>query len=426
MPTVQRERLTVVHGDGAWLTTSTGDRLLDGTAGLWHANIGHGRQRLADAARAQMTSLETYHVFGRSANEPALRLADRLAEMVPVAGSKIFLTSGGSDSIEAACKLARLHWQLEGRPQKRIVVSRERAYHGLHAFGTSIGGLTYNRTGYGTSSLVPECARIPTHGLDGAIEVMEQIGCENIAAIITEPVLGTGGVHGPEQGYLEGLEEFARANDILLIIDEVITGFGRTGRMFASERWQLSPDIMTMAKGITSGYAPLGGIAVAPRVADRFFTGKDAPIFRHGLTYSGHATACAVAEANIDVIVDEALVTRAAKLEEVLVSEVGSLRTHPLVREVRAGCGLLAGVELNADADAAAVADLCSESGLMTRVIHGNTLQISPPFVVTEPEIELLAATMRSALDHYSTARVAPVIPEVSDFQKGALCSRKT
>jgi len=399
MPTVQAKRLTVTGGDGPWLTTSDGDRLLDATAGLWHANIGHGRRELADAAHAQMAKLETYHVFGRFANEPALWLSDRLAEIVPVPEAKIFLTSGGSDSIEVACKLARLHWQLEGRPRKRIVVSRERAYHGLHAFGTSIAGLRYHREGYGTPSLVAETARIPTHGLDSAIRTMERIGSDNIAAIITEPVLGTGGVHGPEDGYLQGLQEFARANDILLIIDEVITGFGRTGHMFASERWQLSPDIMTMAKGITSGYVPLGGVAAAPRVADRFFTGADAPVFRHGLTYSGHATACAVALANLDILEDEALVKQAADLEEVLAGEVASLRGHSLVHEVRSGCGLLAGVQLRPDVDGDAVADRCLESGVVTRVIHENTLQISPPFVVTDSEIALIGAALRSALD---------------------------
>jgi adenosylmethionine-8-amino-7-oxononanoate aminotransferase len=399
MPTARARRLTVTCGEGAWLTTSEGKRLLDATAGLWHANIGHGRAELADAARAQMGRLETYHVFGRFANEPALRLADRLAAVVPVPGSKIFLNSGGSDSIEMACKLSRLHWQLEGRPLKRIVVSRERAYHGLHAFGTSIGGLGYNREGYGSMSLVPETTRIPTHGLDMAIRAMEQIGTENIAAIITEPVLGTGGVHGPEEGYLQGLQEFARANDILLIVDEVITGFGRTGHMFASERWGLSPDLMTMAKGITSGYAALGGVAVAARVADRFFTGPDAPVFRHGLTYSGHATACVVAEANLDILRDEVLVKRAAELEDVLVTAVDELRGHPLVQEVRSGCGLLAGVQLHPEVDGEAVADRCIDAGVVTRLIHENTLQISPPFVVTDAEIELIVSTMHTALN---------------------------
>ena len=183
------------------------------------------------------------------------------------------LTSGGSDSVDLACKLARRHWQLEGRGHKKVILSRHGAYHGLHAFGTSIAGLQYNRDGYGTESLVPETARISTNDIDEVRAQLEQIGPDNVAAIIAEPVIGTGGVVGPADGYLEGLAALAREHDILLIADEVITGFGRAGRMFGSQRYGITPDLITMAKGITSGYAPLGGVLVSPRVADRFFAG---------------------------------------------------------------------------------------------------------------------------------------------------------
>ena len=166
MPTARAKRLVITSGEGAWLDTSTGQRLLDATASLWHANIGHGRERLARVAYEQMRKLETYHTFGRFANEPALRLADRLVEIGPIPGAKVMLTSGGSDSVDLACKLARRHWQLEGRAQKKIILSRVGAYHGLHAFGTSIAGLQYNRDGYGTESLVPETARISTNDID--------------------------------------------------------------------------------------------------------------------------------------------------------------------------------------------------------------------------------------------------------------------
>jgi adenosylmethionine-8-amino-7-oxononanoate aminotransferase len=404
MPTALAKRLVISGGEGAWLETSTGQRLLDATASLWHANVGHGRERIARAAYDQMRRLETYHTFGRFANEPALRLADRLVALGPIPDAKVMLTSGGSDSVDLACKLARRHWQLEGRDQKKLILSRHRAYHGLHAFGTSIAGLPYNREGYGTDSLVPETARIATNDLDAVRRQLEEIGPEHVAAVIAEPVIGTGGVVGPAEGYLEGLAELAREHDILLIADEVITGFGRTGRMFGSERYGIVPDMVVMAKGITSGYAPLGGVLVSPRVADRFFAGPaggDAPMFRHGLTYSGHATACVVAEANLDVIEEEGLVERAAHLEIVLEKVLEPLRTHELVAEVRAGAAFMAGVQLRVDVSGDAVAEACTEAGVLIRTIHDNTLQICPPFVTTEDEVALIAATITDALDAY-------------------------
>ncbi len=335
MPTARAKRLVITNGDGAWLTTSTGQRLLDATASLWHANIGHGRERVAQAAARQISTLETYHCFGRFANEPALRLADRLAAIGPIPGAKVLLTSGGSDSVDLACKLARRHWQLEGREDKKIIVSREGAYHGLHAFGTSVAGLQYNRDGYGTDSLVPETARVSTNDISAVRQQLEALGPARVAAILVEPVIGTGGVVGPALGYLEGLQALCHEHDILLIADEVITGFGRTGAMFACERYGTEPDMVIMAKGLTSGYAPLGGVLVSPRIADRFFAGPaggDAPMFRHGLTYAGHATACVVAETNLDILDEEGLIERAAYLETVLEKAVAPLRSHPWSR----------------------------------------------------------------------------------------------
>lgn len=399
MPTSQADRLVIKGGDGAWLTTDDGHRLLDATAGLWHANVGHGRERIARAAYEQMKTLETYHVFGRFANEPALDLADRLADIGPVDGGRVMLTSGGSDSVDLACKLARRHWQLEGRSGKTTIASRETAYHGLHGYGTSIAGLEYNREGYGTDSLIPETVRIPANDLAGAVAALDAYGVERLAAVIAEPVIGTGGVVGPADGYLQGLQTFARDNHIVFIVDEVITGFGRTGRMFASERHGLEPDMVIMAKGLTSGYAPLGAVLVAPRIADRFFKSEAAPVFRHGLTYSGHATACVVAEANLDIIEEEGLVERSAHLETVLADALRPLADHPLVTEVRAGAGFLAGVQIVDDVKGDTVAFECVRRGVLTRTIHANTLQICPPFVVTEDEVRLIAGTIADALD---------------------------
>jgi len=400
MPTALAKRVTIVEGRGATVITADGAELLDAPAGLWHANVGHGREAIARVAYEQMVKLETYHVFGRFVNDVALSLADRVTALGPVPDAKVFWTSGGSDSVDLACKLARRHWQLEGRPEKRIILSRHNAYHGLHGFGTSIAGLEYNRDGYGTDSLIPETARIPTNDLAATEAIIADIGPERIAAVVAEPVIGTGGVIAPAPGYLEGLQRLAREHDILFIADEVVTGFGRTGTMFACERFGLEPDLVLMAKGITSGYAPLGGVLVAPRVWDRYFNSDDAPILRHGITYSGHATACAVGHANLDILEQEHLLERSAELEGVLHNAIQPLADHPLVAEVRSGTGFLAGVQLRADVPGEAVVDACIDNGLLTRLIHDNTLHICPPFVVTDDEVSFIAKTIRVALDH--------------------------
>jgi len=401
MPTALEKRVTIVGGRGATVITADGAELLDAPAGLWHANVGHGREAIARVAYEQMLKLETYHVFGRFVNDVALSLADRVAALGPVPDAKVFWTSGGSDSVDLACKLARRHWQLEGRPEKRIILSRHNAYHGLHGFGTSIAGLEYNREGYGTDSLIPETARIPANDLAAAEAQIAEIGPERIAAVVAEPVIGTGGVIAPAPGYLEGLQRLARQHDILFIADEVITGFGRTGTMFASVRFGLEPDMVLMAKGITSGYAPLGGVLIGRRVWHRFFS-SDAPILRHGITYSGHATACAVAHANIDILEEEHLLERSAELEGVLHRAVQPLADHPLVAEVRSGTGFLAGVQLRADVPGEAVVDACLDAGLLTRLIHNNTLHICPPFVVTDDDVSFIAKTIRVALDNFT------------------------
>lgn len=389
MPTVLGRQIEIVGGDGSYVTTASGQRLLDATAGLWHANIGHGREELARAAYDQMRRLETYHIFGRFVNDAALALADRLAAYAPFADARVILTSGGSDSVDSACKLARRHWQLEGRTTKKIILSREYAYHGLHGYGTSVAGLQFNRDGYGTESLIPETGRVDNSDISRVETEILRIGADNIAAIIAEPVMGTGGVIPPAPGYLEGLQRLAAEHDILLIADEVITGFGRTGTMFACERYNITPDLVLMAKGITSGYAPLGGILVAPRLWKHFYEGSDAPIYRHGLTYSGHATGCAVASANLDILEGEGLIARAGELETVLDRALDRARSHELVAEVRVG-GFLGGVQLAQSVDGNAVADFALEQGVILRILRGNTVQISPPFIVTEVEIDTI------------------------------------
>jgi adenosylmethionine-8-amino-7-oxononanoate aminotransferase len=399
VPTAFADSTIIVQGDGAYVTTSEGQRLLDATAGLWHANVGHGRRDLAQVAFDQMTTLETYHVFGRFTNNVAEALAERVAGLSPIDDARVFWTSGGSDSVDLACKLALRRQQVAGRVGKRIILSRTNSYHGLHGFGTSIAGLDVNRAGYGTASLVPETARIDPLDIDTVVEQVESIGPDNIAAIIAEPIIGTGGVFPPPPGYLQGLQRLARQHDILLIIDEVITGFGRSGRMFASEREGIEPDMLLVAKGITSGYLPLGGVIAAPSVWGPFFEGPDSPVFRHGLTYSGHATACAVADANISILLDEKLIERAAELETVLHDALRPLSSHPAVVEVRSGYGFIAGIQLREDVSAQGIADACVAAGVIIRALNGNTLQVCPPFIVTAEEVRLIASTIAQALD---------------------------
>jgi adenosylmethionine-8-amino-7-oxononanoate aminotransferase len=402
MPSVLGRQVVIAQGEGCHLVTADGRRLYDGTAGLWHANVGHARPELAAAAHDQMLRLETYHVFARFVNDQALNLAERLASLSPIPNAKVILNSGGSDAIDVACKLARRHWQREGRPTKTTILSREFAYHGLHAFGTSIAGLEFNRVGYGTRSLVPETARVPHDDLEGVARVVAQIGPENIAALVTEPVQGTGGVNPPAPGYLEGLQRLCRENQILLILDEVITGFGRTGEMFAADRYGLDPDLLTFAKGVTSGYAPLGGVLVSPTIWQPFYADHSAtPIFRHGATYSGHATACAVAMRNLDILEQENLLARVRELEQLLRHELKELDAqHPSVTEVRVA-GFLGGISLSDDLKAEQTCDELLDLGFISRPLRGNTLQISPPFVTSDDDLRAFVA----AIDHVLATR---------------------
>lgn len=399
IPSVLGRQLVIERGEGSYVYTTDGRRLFDGTAGLWHANVGHSHPELAQAAYEQMLRLETYHTFNRFANDRALTLAERLAALAPIEHAKVILNSGGSDAIDVACKLARRHWHREGRTDKTVILSREHAYHGLHAYGTSITGLDFNREGYGSESLVPETARISVDDAEQVAETIGRIGAQHIAAIVTEPVQGTGGVNPPAPGYLEALQHLCRENDILLIVDEVITGFGRTGTMFAAERYDIQPDLVTFAKGVTSGYAPLGGVLISPRIWEAFYVDSPAtPVFRHGSTYAGHATAAAVALQNLDILERDQLLPRVTELEAVLNHELAALADRQrAVTEVRVG-GLLGGVTLADHLSAEHVVDDLVELGYISRPLRGNSLQISPPFIVSDAELRSFIAAIEQAV----------------------------
>ncbi|WP_088288091.1 aspartate aminotransferase family protein [Kineosporia sp. A_224] len=395
--------LVIASGDGAYVTDEAGRRYLDATAALWYCNVGHGRTALGAAAAAQMSSLAAYTTFGDYATRPTLELAERVAAIAPVPGSKVFLTSGGSDSVDSAIKLARRYWQVVGRPEKTVVLSRRHGYHGMHAGGTSLSGIPANRLGYGP--LLADTAQVPWDSAEALAAVLDATGPDRVAAFFVEPVVGAGGVFPPPAGYLESVEKICRDRDVLLVCDEVITGYGRIGGFwFGATRFGLQPDIVTGAKGVTSGYAPLGTVLVAPRVAEPFWRAGTG-MWRHGYTYSGHATACAVALANLDVIEQENLLAEAARLEGTLHTLLAPLADHDLVSEVRSGTGAMAAVQVDPAALAldpalpARVAAALRGHGVLTRVLATGGLQVSPSFVTTDDDVKLLAEAFGAALD---------------------------
>ena len=391
MSHVQDRQVVMDRGDGCSLWDTEGRRYLDATASLWYCNVGYGRRELADAAFAQMSALPTYSTFDVYANRPALELAERVCALSPTGpGSAAFFTNGGSDAIDTVGKMVRRYWRSVGAPERTTIVARAGAYHGMNAYGTSLSGIPANATGWG--DLVSDVTHVPADGVDGLAELFEQHG-DRIAAFIAEPVIGAGGVRPPADGYWAAVQELCSRHDVLLVADEVVCGFGRLGQWFGSQEYGIVPDLIAGAKGITSGYLPLGVVICGERVRSALWA---AGPFRHGYTYSGHATACAVALRNLELIEMERLLDRVRMLAPVLRREIGALAGHPLVGEVRTA-GLLAGVELAADAVAAMpglvdrVVAEAREGGVLTRGLVGTTLQISPPFVITEEEISEIA-----------------------------------
>ena len=394
--------LTIVRGEGSHIWDTEGNRYLDATAGLWFVNVGHGRRELADAAAAQMSRLAAYHTFGDITNEPTEALTARVAALAPIEEPKVFLTSGGSDSIDTATKIVRRYWSVRGEPQRTVLIRRERAYHGMHTGGTSLAGIPANAEGYG--GLLADVAEAAWDDADALQETIQRIGSGRVAAFFCEPVIGAGGVYPPPPGYLDKARTVCRDAGVLFVADEVITGFGRCGDWFASGRFGLEPDLITCAKGITSGYIPLGAVIVAPTVWEPFWT-PGTGMFRHGYTYSGHATASAVAMANLDIIERERLLERAVQLEASLAAALAPLADHPVVSEVRSGTGVLAAVQIDPErlaADPSLMRRLVPTGrrhGIMSRVLATGALQISPPLVLTDTEVDELASGLRAALD---------------------------
>jgi adenosylmethionine-8-amino-7-oxononanoate aminotransferase len=410
MASLAGHAVTIVRGEGCYVYDDRGRPYLDALASLWYCNVGHGRAELADAAAAQMRQLAAYQTFEPFTNPPAEALARRVAALAPMPGAKVFLTpGGGSDAVDTAAKLARSYWRAMGQESKQVTIARSHAYHGMNAYGTSLGGIPAN-----TAPFVPLVTHIEHVAWDDAPaleKAIETVGAARVGAFFCEPVIGAGGVYPPPEGYLAAVREICRRHDVLFIADEVITGFGRTGAWLASERFALDPDMITTAKGLSSGYAPIGAVIAGARVAEPFWRPGSTEVFRHGYTYSGHPAACAVAAANLDLIERERLVARVAGLEPVLARALAPLAGHDLVAEVRAGTGLLAAVEIAEDARAAdpglgprLVAEI-RERGVITRLLRGAALQISPPFVITEAEIARIAEVFGAAFDAVAVSR---------------------
>jgi adenosylmethionine-8-amino-7-oxononanoate aminotransferase len=409
MHVVADHEVVLVKGEGAVITDSNGRDYIDATAALWYCNVGYGRREIADAVAHQMVRLSAYSSFGAYTTDATLRLADRLVTLSPIDDAVVFLGSGGSDAIDTATKLARRYWDVVGKPHKTLLLSREHSYHGMHVMGTSLGGIPSLRSGYGGEPFINEVVHVPALDIEATARVFEQRRDE-IAAFVGEPVIGAGGVIPPTEHYWRDINALCRQYDVLLIADEVITGFGRMGELFGSTRFGIEPDMIAFAKGVTSGYMPLGGVLVGPRVRAPFW---DEPIpgavFRHGYTYSGHSGAAAAAMANIDIIEREGLVERVRTLEPVLATAVGRLAGAPLVGEIRT-VGLTAAVALSPavlEKDPTApdrVIAAALRHGVASRVLRGHAVHISPPFVITEAQIEAMVDGIGNALEDVAAA----------------------
>ncbi len=399
MGKVDGHELVLVRGEGSRVWDADGNEYIDATAGLWFANVGHGRTEIADAVAEQLGTLAAHHVFGDHANPPALELADRVAELAPIEDPAIFFGSSGGEAIDTAAKIARRYWALLGQPQRTVIVSRRFAYHGTNAYGTSLSGIPAVRDGYGT--LIGDVTEVAYDDPADLARVLDELG-DRAAAFIGEPMIGAGGAIPPPDGYWPAVEAICRERGVLLISDEVISGFGRLGRWFGCERYGFTPDLMTCAKGISSGYVPLGAVVVSGRVRAPFWDDA-APPFLHGGTYAGHPGACVAALVNLDILERERLVERVAELEPVLRDVLTPLQDEASVADVR-NAGLAGAVELDADLLAAhptlgiAVVAAARKHGVISRFLRGVALQISPPFVVTEDELAAIVDGIRAAL----------------------------
>jgi putrescine---pyruvate transaminase len=414
----------ITRADGPFVYDSEGNQILDGMAGLWCVNVGYGRNELAEAAYAQMKELPYYNSFFRCSTPTPVLLAKRLAEIAPSNMNQVFYGSSGSEANDTALRLVRHYWVLEGKPQKNIVISRNWAYHGSTITGASLGGMggmhaQLNGAVPNIRHVMPPYAfelKLPGEsdhdfGLRAAKAVEDAIveaGPENVAAFIGEPVMGAGGVKIAPESYWPQIQKICRKYDVLLMLDEVITGYGRTGEWFAAQSMGIEADTITTAKALTSGYQPLSALLVGDRIAATLV--EKGGEFYHGYTYSGHPVACAVALANLDIIEKEGLIERVRDdtgpyLRKALAEKVGG---HPIVGEVRS-IGLMGAIEIVKDKETrarfegegrggVAVRDHAIANGMMLRAV-GDTMIMSPPLIWTRETIDMACERIVKALD---------------------------
>jgi len=412
-----------VKGRGAVLTDADGREYLDGLACLWNVNVGHGRKELAEAAAAQIGTLAYATNYVGSSNVPAIQLAHRLTELAYPNLVATYFASGGAEANESAFKTARFYWKVKGQPQKVKIISRQYGYHGVTLAAMSATAVP----GYAKmfEPLVPNFVHTAapygyrlagvrpgeTVGQAAARLLEETIlkeGPETVAAVIAEPVQGAGGVIVPPDDYFPLIRQICTKHHVLFIADEVITGFGRTGDWFALKRWGVQPDILSFAKGITSGYLPLGGIMVSQEIVDAMVSAPYADRWMHAYTYSGHPTCCAVALRNLEILEKEGLVENAAKMGARLLAGLQTLTDFKAVGDVR-GLGLMAGVELVADRSTKAAFDPATGTigkvkaalesrGVFTRNMR-DIIAFSPPLVITAAQVDQLVESLRGALE---------------------------
>ncbi|HLT05814.1 MAG TPA: aspartate aminotransferase family protein [Pseudomonas sp.] len=416
----QKGARIITRAEGVYLWDSEGHQILDGMAGLWCVNVGYGREELVEAATRQMRELPYYNLFFQTAHPPALELAREIAALAPEGMNHVFFTGSGSEANDTVLRMVRHYWAVLGRPEKQVVIGRWNGYHGSTMAGASLGGMKgmHAQGGlpipgiehidqpywYGEGGdLTPEEFGIRV--ADQLEEKIQALGADRVAAFIAEPIQGAGGVIVPPDSYWPRIREILARHDILFVVDEVICGFGRTGEWFGSQYYGLRPDLMPIAKGLTSGYVPMGGVVVRDRVAEVLGRGGE---FAHGFTYSGHPVAAAVALANLRLLRDEGIVARVkARTGPYLQERWRTLADHPLVGEAR-GVGLVAAIELVKDkATRERHAGLnvgmrcrehCFENGLVMRAV-GDTMIIAPPLVITPEQIDTLIARARTCLD---------------------------
>ena len=416
--------IVMVEGRGEMLIDSDGKEYIDGLSSLWNVNAGHGRKELAEAAATQMAKLAFASAYAGASNIPSIRLAERLVSLAYPSTSGVYLTTAGAESNESAFKIARYYWKLRGKPGKVKIFSRIHAYHGVTMAAMSATGMAAYHKMFGP--LVPNFLQVPAPypyrwaGNDdpgiGAAEAFEQAvvreGPETVAAIIAEPVMGAGGVIVPPDTYFPRLREICDRHDILLIADEVITGFGRTGRWFALGHWGVEPDLVSFAKGVTSAYLPLGGVMVSRKVHQVMLDAPPDQKFMHAATYSGHPACCAVGVANLEIIERDNLVERAAIMGRRLLAGLQSLSDLPNVGDVR-GLGMMCGVELVESKKTRApaiglgprVAREALSRGLLIRIrggsadpAIGDTICVAPPLMTPHETIDRIVDILRASI----------------------------